>query len=75
MYLCKLGKNLDRFPLENEKNGFVVNSVSEAIKIIGRLHDSNSFYEQISKNAALISKDFSVQSLAPKLDEVYELCL
>lgn len=70
-----LGKNLDRFPMENEKNGFVVDSVSEAIKIINRLHNSSSLYEQISKNAAMVTNDFSVQSLVPKLDQVYQSCL
>jgi len=70
-----LGSKLDHYPLENGKNGFVVDSVNEAVNLIIELKNSESLYKEISYNAIQTSKNFDVRLLAKKLDRVYQSML
>lgn len=70
-----LGSKLDRYPLIDNENGFIADNTSQVAEIITLLNKSDSLYKKISKNAILSVKEFHVQSLVSKLDQVYHNCL
>lgn len=70
--IIMLGKHMNRFPLINGKNGFIVDDPKSAAEIILELHNSQNFYKQIALNAISTSKDFDVRELAGKVDKIYK---
>lgn len=67
-----LGKHLNRYPLVDHENGFVVDSPSQAAEILIELFKSESFYKKISCNTISTSKQFDVRLLTNKIDKIYE---
>ena len=68
--LIMRGRSLDRYPIEDGKNGFVIDDVSEAAGVLDDLESSNT-YGRISKNALETSKVFDVRMLSEKVDRIY----
>jgi glycosyltransferase involved in cell wall biosynthesis len=65
------GSKMDRYPLVNGKNGYVVDSIEEAKNIINELLNSSNLYKSISKNALKTSAKFDVKELSKKIDSIY----
>ena len=62
----------DRYPLVHGENGFLVQDVAGALRVIKELKNNAWLYERISKNALETARKFSVQNMAKKVDEIYE---
>lgn len=69
-----MGRHLNRYPIIDGRNGFVVDNITQAKDTIEELYRNDSLYRSIINNAVATSKDFDVRILAKKLDKVYETC-
>ena len=69
--LIMRGRDMDRHPMEDGRNCFVIDTASDLADVLGELESSNT-YGRISRNALETSKVFDVKTLAGRVDGIYE---
>jgi len=65
----------DRYPLEHNQNGFLVNDVDEALDVIHGLQHDSCLKNSLSQNALATAQKYSVQNMAKVVDDAYQYCV